>query len=71
MAKYYRQKDGEWFQALKRVHHLACCDCGLVHKITFRLVSNNLTPGTKIEFKAERDERATGQMRRWMKKDKA
>ena len=39
-----------------------CCDCGLVHNINYR-IKNKKT----LEVSNTRNERATGQMRRWMK----
>jgi len=48
---------------------MACCDCGAVHSLNFRLVGSM---GRRvIQFKAEKDARATGQIRRWMKKTEA
>ena len=63
--KYKQIKTDEWIRPDGRCFKLACCDCGLVHRLQFRLTSSL---GKKIQFRAERDGRATGQMRRWMKK---
>lgn len=38
---------------------LACCDCGLVHKMGFTIEKDN-----KLRLDYERDERATAQLRR-------
>ena len=35
-----------------------CCDCGLVHRLDFRIV------GGRIEFRTRRDDRATAAARR-------
>jgi len=56
--KYEKPQEGEWVTPIKTGYKLACCDCGLVHKINFR-VSNG-----KVKFQVFRDNRATGQMRR-------
>jgi len=40
-----------------------CCDCGLVHDITY-VVKNN---GKKLLITATRNERSTSQIRRWKK----
>lgn len=37
---------------------LACCDCGLVHDVEFRIFEG------KPEFRMRRNNRSTGQMRR-------
>lgn len=59
--KYYKQKDGEWVQPIRKGYKMACCDCGLVHSIDFRIKLN------RVQFKAYRDNRATGQKRRYFK----
>jgi len=65
--KYYEMEEGEWITPQKKGYRLQCCDCGLVHKIDFRIIDNE--DGTKkIQFRAFRDYRATGQVRRHMKK---
>jgi len=46
---------------IRRGYKMACCDCGLVHKLDFRVRKG------KIEFRVFRDNRATAAMRRWMK----
>ena len=56
--KYETVKDGEWVQPVPRGHKLRCCDCGLVHRINFRIRRG------RIQFQAFRDNRATGQIRR-------
>jgi hypothetical protein len=56
--KYPKIKDGELIQPVMKGYRMACCDCGLVHKIDFKIV------GKKIQFRAYRDNRATGQFRR-------
>jgi hypothetical protein len=43
---------------------LACCDCGLVHDIEFRRIQD------KIQWKIDRNDRSTGQIRRHMKRKK-
>jgi len=58
---YYEPEDGEWIQPIKKGYRLRCCDCGLVHSIDFRIKNK------KIQFRVCRDNRATGQVRRYMK----
>lgn len=57
--RYYRPKAGEWVQPVRNGYKLACCDCGLVHKLNFRI------RGRRIQFSAWRDERATAAVRRY------
>ena len=68
MSRYGSPKFGEWVQPARRGYHLACCDCGLVHVIDFRLIKNPHGLGKKIQLRYCLNERSTGQMRRWMKK---
>ncbi len=58
IRKYIKAKDGEWLQPVRKGYKLTCCDCGLVHKLNFRIVNH------RIQFQAFRDNRATGQRRR-------
>jgi len=63
--KYKKQFDGDWIQPIRRGYKLRCCDCGLVHKINFRLIKGRR--GLKIQFQPFRDERATAGVRRGFK----
>jgi len=38
-----------------------CCDCGLIHRLDFRIVDG------KVEFRTRRDDRATAAARRGFK----
>lgn len=60
MARYPSPAAREWVQPIRKGYKMACCDCGLVHRLDFRIRRR------KIQFRVERDNRATGQMRRWM-----
>jgi hypothetical protein len=55
---YTRPAAGEWVQPIRRGYKLMCCDCGLVHRMDFRVHRR------RVQFRAWRDERATGQQRR-------
>lgn len=44
--------------------YFACCDCGLVHEFYFEKIKNG-----KCLIKLERDNRRTGQFRRYNKKN--
>lgn len=58
MRGYYRQRDGEWVQlASRKGYRMACCDCGLIHVLNFRVRKG------KIQFQAQRDVRATARRR--------
>lgn len=66
MSKRFTQvKSGEWVQPIDRGYKMACCDCGLVHRMNFRIYEG------KIQFQAFRDKASTGQIRRHMKDKKS
>lgn len=48
----------KWIAPRRSGYRLACCDCGLVHNMQFRVVDK------QIQFRAQRNARATGQIRR-------
>ncbi|MEK6591537.1 MAG: hypothetical protein AABZ67_00510 [Pseudomonadota bacterium] len=58
-----------WQQPHMKLHRLACCDCGLVHRVQFRAVTY---PADRrkvyIEYRIWRDGRATAAYRREKKK---
>ena len=62
MVKYKQAHDGEWIEPVRNGYKLACCDCGLVHRVQFRIVNG------KIQFRAFRDNRATAAKRRKRKR---
>ena len=43
------QEEGQWVQPRMKNYYLKCCDCGLTHRVNFRLVKygNNKR---KIQF---------------------
>ena len=49
---------GEWTRPRLRNFREQCCDCGLIHRLDFRLVDG------RIEFRTRRDNRATAVARR-------
>jgi len=65
---YKRVKNNEWIRPQRNNYKMMCCDCGLVHIIDFKLEKHG--KNKVIMFKAKRDNRATGQARRYNKKVK-
>jgi hypothetical protein len=60
---YYKVKNDKWYAPKKKNHLLACCDCGLVHKVSYRIVKG------QIQAKYKRDEKNTKKRRKkWVKK---
>ena len=58
--KYDQVWDNQWEDAPTRAC-LACCDCGLVHDVEFRIKDG------KFQWRFTRNNRATGQIRRYRK----
>ncbi len=59
MARIYKQAyAGEWFPVKRKDQAIECCDCCLVHLVSFRIRKG------KLEMKAVLDKRATAQRRR-------
>jgi hypothetical protein len=48
-----------WVAPISRDYTFECCDCGLVHRMDFRIVG-----GKQIQFRVDRDNRATAAHRR-------
>ncbi len=49
---------GEWLRPVRKGYLAACCDCGLVHRVDFRVRDG------RAEFRAYRDNRRTAVKRR-------
>lgn len=56
--RYDEPEAGEWVQPIRRGYKLRCCDCGLVHKMDFRISRG------RVQFRVFRDNRATAAIRR-------
>jgi hypothetical protein len=67
MPRYDRVKDGSWVQPVDKGYKMACCDCGSVHEINFRIINiktGRPVKGFKVQFQAFRHNRATAAVRR-------
>ena len=54
---YEKPEENEWVQPVTKDYRMACCDCGLVHNMDFRIKSG------KVQFRVRRNNRATAGMR--------
>jgi hypothetical protein len=73
--RYEQPEAGEWIQPIRRGYKMRCCDCGLAHRLDFRVIE---ATGKKIiggpgrvagrrfipQFRAYRDNSATAAIRR-------
>ena len=46
-------KSGEWVQPRRKNYYMQCCDCGLIHRMNFRLIKDKIGRAT-IQFQAFR-----------------
>ena len=60
--KYDEPKSNEWVLPFRENYKMACCDCGLVHMVDFRIKDK------RVWFRVRRNNRATAAIRREMKK---
>lgn len=60
--KYDKPIANEWVQPVRRGYRMMCCDCGLVHRLNFRVI--RWGRGFKVLFQVFRHERATASARR-------
>ena len=60
--RYHQIYDGDVVIPQMVGYRMQCCDCGLVHRITFAVVKDGRR--RRVAFSATRDNRATAQVRR-------
>lgn len=61
-SDFPKELEGKWIQPIRKGYGLACCDCGLVHKVDFRIVENGR--GRFIQLRAFRDDKKTKELRK-------
>lgn len=57
-TRYQQAYDGDWIQPVPEGYKMACCSCGLVHVVDFRVVKG------RVQFRPRVDRRATAMKRR-------
>ncbi len=50
--RYHQVQDGEWVKPRMKGYLLKCCDCGLVHRVHFKVIRH--ARGHKIMFRSWR-----------------
>lgn len=71
--KFKKVKPNEWQMPIMKWYKMACCDCGLVHNMTFKVIDNDTQKPIKngrVLIKATRNEKLTKQLRETKNKDK-
>ena len=61
-SKFERLEDGQVYEINLKEQYLkyACCDCGMVHSIQFKVSDN----GETLYYRFDQEPKATGQLRR-------
>ena len=49
---FYAVSDGEWIKPKRRGYLIQCCDCGLIHRMNFKLIK--IGRGKAVIFQAFR-----------------
>jgi len=64
--KLYKVQDKEWVQPRMRNYIMGCCDCGLVHRVNFRIVDGRRggKPSRHVQMQASRAEGYTRRERK-------
>lgn len=62
MTRYEEPEAGEWVRPTPTGYRHACCDCGLVHRMDFRVDDG------RVEFRVFPAPRSTAQVRRHMRR---
>jgi Zn-finger protein len=61
---YPSPESGEWVQPTRRGYLMQCCDCGLVHRLDFKLVQYANGKRRKIRFRVDREDAETARVRK-------
>lgn len=82
MSRYRKEVAGREVWPVMKDYKMACCDCGLVHNITFKtavvvlqnkkgsfIAEEQKGKKFRVMMKVTRNNRATGQVRRHMRKE--
>lgn len=62
--KYRQEYENEWVQPIASGYKMACCDCGLVHDMDFRIHEG------RVQFRARRNKRSTAVKRRYINRER-
>lgn len=65
--RYDEPEENEWIRPMRTGWRHACCDCGSVHDVDFKVVKAGRGNRVHVRFRANR--RATVAMRRHMTKE--
>lgn len=59
-SEFYRVEPDEWQMPFMKGYRMSCCDCGLVHRIDFKVIDENdhdkEIKGVRVLMKANRED---------------
>lgn len=58
MPKYEQVQDGDWHRWHRKDNFEECCDCGLTHRVEYKVVNN------QIWFRCWREDKLTDRKRK-------
>ncbi len=61
---FKKAKDKEWIQPRMKNYLMGCCDCGLVHRMDFRIVQGPAPRKPQVQFRASRARNYTAAVRK-------
>lgn len=64
---FYKVPKNEWQMPIMKGYKMACCDCGLVHRMDFKVIDNDTQKPIKngrVLLRAKRHETLTKQLRK-------
>jgi len=73
MTEFYEVKPNEWQMPIMKKYKMACCDCGLVHNIDFKVIDNDTQKPIKngrVLMKATRNNKLTKELKKKSKMGK-
>ncbi len=70
--KFKKVKSNVWHKPIMNLYKMACCDCGLVHNMSFRVIDSNsekIIKNGRVLIKATRNEKLTKKHRKMENKE--
>ena len=64
---FYKVPKNEWQMPIEKGYKMACCDCGLVHSMDFKVIdpeTNKVIKNVRAVLRARRHETLTKQLRK-------
>jgi len=72
VTEFYEVKPNEWQMPIMKKYKMACCDCGLVHNMDFKVIDNETQKPIKnarVLMRGTRNNKLTKQLRKEVTND--